>query len=193
MQDRTRSEARDGQLAGLLQQVAQGNTTAFEAFYAATIGCAQALARRLLRTGDMEDALADAYLQVWRQAGRFDARHGSAMGYLLNIVRSRALDALRRQKLRPVGTDPDELALHPSEAQGPPELLAAAQQGARLHAAVAGLSAHERWLVGLAYFSELTHSTISQQTGLPLGSVKSSIHRAHAKLRKVLSGTTAAG
>jgi RNA polymerase sigma-70 factor (ECF subfamily) len=179
--------ARDLRLAALLRQVATGRADAFEAFYDATVAYAQALARRMVRGAELDDVLAESYFQVWRDAPRFDAGRGSAVGWLLTIVRSRALDALRRRR---AGGDPESaegVAERPSEDPGPPELLAATQAGTRLYSALAALSAQERWLLGLAYFRELSHSQISQETGLPLGSVKSAILRAQAKLRRSLA------
>jgi len=113
--------ARDLRLAALLRQAASGRADAFEAFYDATVAYAQALARRMVR-GD--DVLAESYFQVWRDAPRFDAGRGSAVGWLLIIVRSRAVDALRRRR---AGGDPESaegVGERPSEGPGPPELLA---------------------------------------------------------------------
>jgi len=179
--------ARDLRLAALLQQAAAGRADAFEAFYDATVAYAQTLARRLVRGAELDDVLAESYFQVWREAQRFDAGRGSAVSWLLTIVRSRALDALRRQGALSEPQPDDGAAETPSPDPGPADLLAAMQSGTRLHAALAALSAQERWLLGLAYFRELTHSQISRETGLPLGSVKSAILRAQVKLRRSLA------
>lgn len=185
--DALRAE-RDAGLARLLQAVAGGDTTAFEAFYDGTIGYARALARRMLRPGDIDDLLADAYFQVWREAIRFDAERGSAVTWLLTLVRSRALDLLRHQRAAP---DAEALPDGAAEAladtgAGPDMLLGASQAGSALHAALASLSAHERWVLGLAYYREMSHSQISAATGLPLGTVKSLIQRAQTRLRERL-------
>jgi RNA polymerase sigma-70 factor (ECF subfamily) len=175
--------ARDLRLAALLRQAAAGNSEAFEAFYDATFGYAQAMARRLLRGADLDDALAEAYWQVWREAVRFDENRGSPVTWLLTIVRSRALDLLRQRHAEIDAVAAEE----PADGRNPHDLLCAMQAGTRLHAALALLSAQERWLLGLAYFRELPHSKISQQTGLPLGTVKSAILRAQGKLRDMLA------
>lgn len=180
---------RDAALARTLQAVAGGDAGAFESFYDGTIGYARALARRMVRPADLDDLLADAYFQVWREAPRFDVQRGSAVTWLLTVVRSRALDLLRHQRAAP---DADALPegsaeLVADEGPGPDTLLGASQAGGLLHAALAALSGHERWVLALAYYREMSHSQISATTGLPLGTVKSLILRAQTRLRECLA------
>lgn len=185
-------EERDARLAGLLAQSARGNTSAFEGFYDATAGYARALARRLLRSDDVDDVLADAYFDAWRAVARFDPARGSAVTWLLTIVRSRALDLLRLRAAYPsVGGSDDAAHDSPTDARDDPsEQLWQLQIGTKLHAALALLSAAERWVVGLAYFRELTHAEIAARTRMPLGTVKSHMLRAQNKLRDALGGDT---
>ena len=181
---------RDLQLATWLRRAAEGDASAFERFYDATAGYAQALARRLLREADVDDVLADSYFQAWREAPRFDPTRGSAVTWLLTRVHSRAIDLRRQQQRAPDAardTDPDALSHHPSELPGPDELLALAEAGTRLAAALAGLSAQERWVLGLAYYRDLSHAATAEATGLPLGTVKSLLLRAQQKLRMLLA------
>lgn len=187
--DAVRAE-RDARLAGLLAQSARGNTTAFEAFYDATAGYARALARRVLRTDDTDDLLAEAYFEAWRHAARFDPARGTAVTWLLTIVRSRALDLLRQRATHPsvAGADAGEHEWPTDADADPSEQLWQLQAGTKLHAALALLTSAERWVVGLAYFRELTHAEIAARTSMPLGTVKSHILRAQNKLREALSG-----
>lgn len=181
---------RDGRLAQLLQQAASGDAEAFERFYDDTVAYAQALGRRMLGGADLEDLLSDAYFQAWREAGRFDAARGSAVTWLLTIVRSRALDALRRARALHECCACDELPDAAADTTAePPEVLSTLESSCALREAMAALSAQERWLLGLAYFRELSHAQISATTGLPLGTVKSAINRAQAKLRDTLAPT----
>ena len=179
---------RDTLLAGLLVEAAAGKTTAFESFYDATIGYARALGRRMVKAADLEDLLAEAYFQAWREAARFDVERGSAVTWLLTLVRSRALDLLRRQRaLHEIEADAESLPEAASELPGPDELLSGTQAGTKLHAALAQLSPNERWVLGLAYYADRSHREICEQTGLPLGTVKSLILRAQNKLREQLA------
>lgn len=179
---------RDRELAAWLRAAAGGDHAAFERFYDATLGYAHAVARRMLRPADLEDLLAEAYFQAWREAPRFDAARGSPVTWLLTLVRSRCLDLLRHQKASPeVETDDGSTDERPSHEPGPDQLLDAIESGTRLHAALAGLSANERWVLALAYWRDMTHREICEVTALPLGTVKSLILRAQAKLREQLN------
>jgi RNA polymerase sigma-70 factor (ECF subfamily) len=176
---------RDERLAALLVRSAAGDALAFEAFYDASVVHARTLARRILRERDLDDVLSDAFFQAWREAARFDAGRGSAMSWLLTIVRTRALDSLRQRGVDP-GSDGDDVADAASEDPGPPDLLAQSQAGSLVHRALAELSKQERWMLSLAYYRELTHAQIAEATALPLGTVKSSLLRAQHKLRELL-------
>ncbi len=181
---------RDLELAELLHAASEGSAGAFETFYDRTAAYSNAFARRMVRPDDLDDVLADAYFQAWREAARFDPARGSAVTWLLTLVRSRALDLLRRQRaLARVETaveDPEDASDAPSGLPGPDEVLAVARAGSRLHAALATLSVNERWVLGLVYFRDLTQAQIAACTGIPLGSVKSLLLRSQAKLRKHL-------
>jgi RNA polymerase sigma-70 factor (ECF subfamily) len=180
---------RDLRLAELMRQAATGSTTAFEAFYDATLAPARSLARRMVRPDDLDDLLADAFFQAWREAPRFDPARGCAMTWLLMIVRSRALDLLRRQKAAREVELADEASDLVDDAPGPDELLGGTQAGTRLHAALAELAPAERWMLGLAYYRDLSHTEIATATGFALGTVKSIIRRAQEKLRARLRST----
>ena len=186
--DAARAE-RDVQLARWLQAAAQGNASAFEFFYDATAAYARTLARRMLHGADTDDLLADAYFEVWRHASRFDPARGSAVTWLLTIVRSRALDLLRHRSAYPsgAGTEAGAADTPGDPADDPAERLWREQAGSGLHKALEKLSAAERWVLGLAYFRELTHIEIAACTGLPLGTVKSHVQRAQTKLRTALA------
>lgn len=184
-----RRAERDRNLARWLAGAAAGRASDFEAFYDATVGHARALARRIVQGADLEDALADAYLDAWKRTAQFDPARGSPVSWLLTIVHSRAHDLLRRRgRLDPLpeGAD-DDIA---DEAPDPSERLWQRQSQGRLARALSELSAPERWVLGLAYFADMPHSAIASTTGMPLGTVKSLILRAQGKLRAQLSPTS---
>lgn len=197
---------RDRQLASSLLAAARGDQRAFEAFYETSFACAHGVARRLLGTDRADDLLADVYFEAWREVASYDPARGSAMTWLLTRVRSRALDVLRRRE--PVQTAPRTLdgtadgnadgtadaVAHAKadDSAGPLERLWQRQSSERLHDALSTLGSRERWLLGLAYFRELSHAQIAGCTGLPLGSVKTTLQRAQQRLRAVLTAPPAA-
>lgn len=184
------SASRDEQLAALVTASASGDAQAFERFYNCTVRHALAVVRRIAGDVHAEDVLSDCYFQAWQNAGRFDAQRGSALTWLLTMARSRALDRLRQEALRHGGLAGaprfDADTHEESSTPGPEALLDSLQTCTALRAALARLSANERWVLGLAYFRDCTHAQIAAQTGLPLGTVKSLITRAQHKLRQVL-------
>ncbi|WP_395689843.1 RNA polymerase sigma factor [Caenimonas koreensis] len=184
---------RDAQIAAQLAAAARGDARAFEQFYNATIRYAMAVVRRIVGDSLGEDVLADCYFQAWRNAGQFDPQRGSGLTWLLTMARSRALDRLRQEKLRHAGmnaTPADEsLELQASDEPGPQAICESVEASSRLYRALAELSGSERWVLGLAYFRDHSHSEIARITGLPLGTVKSQIKRAQEKLRECLQGS----
>jgi RNA polymerase sigma-70 factor, ECF subfamily len=185
------AQARDSHHADLLQAAATGDARAFEQFYSQTSRLVNALIRRIAGPDHVEDVLADSYFQAWQQAARFDAARGSALSWLLTIARSRALDRLRMERLRHGGqvgaTEFDAQTQVDDVQNGPDMLLQSLQQSSELNTAVAQLSPNERWMIGLAYFRDLSQSEIARLTGLPLGTVKSLLTRSQQKLRLAMT------
>jgi RNA polymerase sigma-70 factor, ECF subfamily len=181
-------------LATRLQEAAQGNGEAFACFYDLSVGKARTVARRFLRGADVEDLLADAFFEAWRNASSFDGKRGNALTWLLCIVRSRSLDQIRRNRVHPSvgGADTDTHDEQADASPGPLELAARSQESRRLHEAFDTLPVIERCLVGLAYHRELSHSEIAVSTGLPLGTVKSHLNRAQKRLRTAMIAAPAA-
>jgi RNA polymerase sigma-70 factor, ECF subfamily len=189
------ARARDHALDALVRASAEGDARAFEQFYERTVHVAFSVARRVAGEAYAEDVLAEAYFQAWRDVSRFDDARGSAIAWIVTIVRTRSLDRLRQESLRHGGLsgapDFDESTLEDDVLLGPDALLEHTQSKTALHQAMTELSSNERWCLGLAYFRDHSHSEIAAITGLPLGSVKTHISRSQQKLRLALadSGT----
>lgn len=177
-----------------IARISRGDELALGQFYDATIGRVYGLALRITRNAQLAEEVAeDVYWQVWRQALRFDAARGHAIGWLLTITRSRALDSLRRGDEAQPHPEPESLITGEVSSDGnPQDLLEAVQRDHQLHAALATLDALPRQLLALAFFRGLTHEEIATHCALPLGTVKSHIRRALAALRRVLSPEIAA-
>ena len=92
-------EARNARLKDLLHAAAQGRQAAFQELYGLVAPQLFASLLRILKRRDLaEEALQDALLSVWRNAGSYSADKGAPMTWLLSICRYRALDSLRRGK-----------------------------------------------------------------------------------------------
>ncbi len=178
----------DDALRSQLRAIAGGDERAFAAFYDATVGVVYGLALRILRdVQEAEEVVSDAYLQVWRQAARFDATRGAPRAWLVTIARSRALDTLRRRDPAEPREDAEALAdLDCADGPDPTDWLCAMERGTALHTALAGLSQEQRQLLALAYFRGLSHQEISDHTGMPLGTVKTHLRKGIDALRAAL-------
>lgn len=137
----------------------------------------------LLRQGapaeTAEELAQETLLTVWRKAALFDPARAGASTWIFTIARNRRLDVLRRERRPVIEPGAEEAADEPL----PDALLAAAQRDARLRAAVAALPPDQAEAVRLAYFQDKPHAEIAQELGLPLGTVKSRLRLALARLR----------
>ena len=190
---RTRTAVRESelpptQLVGLVARVAEGQEAALNELYEVTVAKLFGLARLILRnTADAEEVVCDTYAQIWEAAARFDAARGSVLGWMLTMCRSRALDLLRQRHSR--ARTADGYAQEPQgnlDECGPDALLNALQEGSSVRRALAALSPIRRQLITLAFLQGLSHQEIVEQTGLPMGTVKSHIRRALSTLREEL-------
>jgi RNA polymerase sigma-70 factor (ECF subfamily) len=173
-----------GELAGLIRLVAAGHRGAFRRIYDMQAPRLHAVAMRITRQGPLAaDAVHDAFLQLWRNAGRFDVSRGNPEAWLVSLVRYRALDIARRR-----GREVSDDDLPEPLDEGPDALaqLASSQDAAALNACLAQLDIERRRLLVLAFVEGLSHSEVAERLKLPLGTVKSWIRRSLQSLRVCL-------
>jgi RNA polymerase sigma-70 factor (ECF subfamily) len=170
--------------ATLLARCAAADGTAFRRLYESQSGRLYGVALRITRQPALaSDAVHDALLQVWRNAARFDPDRGNADGWLLSLVRYRALDIARRQARETPGAD------IPEQADTDPDALArlvTGVEGRALRDCLEQVEAPRRSLVVLAFIEGLTQTEVATRVGQPLGTVKSSIRRALLSMRSCL-------
>jgi RNA polymerase sigma factor (sigma-70 family) len=174
-------------LVAALHSVAAGDRSALAEIYSATSAKLFGVCLRILSDrSEAEDALQDAYLTVWRNAGRFDAALASPITWLVTLTRNRALDRLRGR--RPFRLEPLELGSEvPDPADGADLRVAQDQESARLGACLGTLERSDTVLIRAAFFEGSSYSELAARAALPLGTVKSRIRRALLKLRECLS------
>jgi len=131
-----------------------------------------------------EELSQETMLRVWRRASAFDPAAGAASTWIFVIARNLRVDRLRgerpTQDLEIGAQDP----LDPAPT-GEGVVLAAERQE-RLRAALASLSSEQASIVRLSFFEERSHAEIAKSLGLPLGTVKSRVRLALARLRAQL-------
>jgi RNA polymerase sigma factor (sigma-70 family) len=126
-----------------------------------------------------EECMQDVMATLWRKAHMYDPSRASVTTWIFKIAHNRKIDLLRRYA-RP---EPEELPWGPEQAPNPADMIALQQDTTRLAEALATLPAKQRELIKHAYFGDLSHSEISVETGLPIGTVKSRIRLALERLR----------
>ena len=162
----------------LLRRLAGGDADALREFYDLYAGLANGLALRILRrASEAEDVVQEVFVQVWRQASRYDPERGSPQAWLGIMTRTRALDRLRRLASR--REEPGEGA--PVALQVPKTDEALAVKGA-----LDILTEDQRRALELAYYEGLTQLEIAERLGEPLGTVKTRIRSALIRLRETL-------
>ena len=172
----------------LLQCLARKDADALDTLYARHGRTAFALAYRVLNDAEAaEDAVQEAFLTIWRRAESYQAARGSARGWLLTVVRNRAIDAARARESRPriAGPLEDAGALADTRTD-PAEDALRRVEAASVRAALADLPPEQREAVELAFFAGLSYPEVAARTGAPLGTVKSRMRLAMERLRSVL-------
>lgn len=169
--------------ADLLARTAAADREAFAAFYDRYAGRAYGLILHFLRNRtDADDVLQETFLQVWKQAGRFDRSRATAEAWVLLLARSRALDRLRTRR-----PEPTEAVPEPACDTDPAIDLERSDEAGRLFTAVEELPDAQKCLIRLSFFGGLTHDEIARREGLPLGTVKTRIRLGITRLRDRLT------
>jgi RNA polymerase sigma factor (sigma-70 family) len=127
-----------------------------------------------------EEAVQNTFVSVWEKAAAFDPARAAASTWIFTIARNKRIDALRREKFVEVNTDAPALAQAVAPA---PESYADGGTVEKLNAAIDELPPEQAKLLRMAFFEDKSHSAISKETKLPLGTVKSRLRLALDRLR----------
>ncbi len=170
----------------LMELIRARNANALAAFYDRYHRAAFSMAYHIANdVGQAEDIVQEAFLSVWRSANTYNASRGHPRGWLLSIVRHRAIDQVSR---RPISSRMVEL----NEGQSDSERAEVWRQvyermrNEEIRAAVTQLPDEQRITVELAYFGGMSQSEIADRLDVPLGTVKSRIRLAFRKLQAFL-------
>jgi RNA polymerase sigma-70 factor (ECF subfamily) len=132
-----------------------------------------------------EDLAQDVLLNVWRKAAQFDPSRADASAWIYAMARNVRIDLARRQR-RTEAYVKSETDL--GEAiEWPEDSALVSERESRIRNAMTGLSSEQVEVVRLSFFEDRPHSEIAEKLGLPLGTVKSRLRLAFARLREHLS------
>lgn len=157
---------------------AAGDQRGVEQLYRRHAGSCLRLARSVLVDPQhAEDAVQEAFLDLWRQAGRFDGRRSTVRSWLLLLTHRKAVDRVRREQRRrtdPLAPEHDT----PDEQPGPEARALLSSLADQTRTALDTLSPAKREVMLLAYWGGFTQSEIAHLTATPLGTVKTRMRSA---------------
>lgn len=177
--------------ADLLREIALGDEDAFSRLYDLTAPVLLALIRRVVR--DMaisEEVLQEVFVEVWRQATRFDARRGSARGWLCTIAHRRAVDTVRSSEAARRRDSDEGLARVDAQVVDVQEEGIMRVETQRVRAAMAALTAVQADAIRLAYFGGYSHREVASLLDIPVGTAKTRIRDGMIVLRDRLGVTS---
>lgn len=182
------SQTPDADLIALLDRVAHHDHAALKELYERCSGKLFGLAVRVVSQREgAEDVLQEAFLTIWRVAGDYRASLSPPMAWMGLIVRSRGLDFLRRRTAERshLTQELDEAIADTlaGDSPNPMDTAHASEQAWALHQCLGQLENRQREVFSLAYIRDLSHSELSAQLKLPLGTVKTWIRRGLDQLR----------
>jgi RNA polymerase sigma-70 factor (ECF subfamily) len=179
----TLGDAERARFADLLVAVAERqDRDAFAELFAYYAPRVKSYLLRLGADGALAEEISqDVMVTVWRKAALFDRAQASVSTWIFRIARNRRIDLFRRSKKPEL--DPEEEMILPSGVEAPDARIEAMETEARVRAAMKDLPEEQVLLLKLAFYEGLSHSEIAARLGAPLGTVKSRIRLAFAKMK----------
>lgn len=170
---------------GILQKIAAGDRAAVDECLKKYGGLVWSLARRMLRNSDdAEDAVQEIFLDVWKNAAKFDDAQASETTFIAMIARRRLIDRIRFSSRRISADALDEVMTEPVDRAD-----RKMQTSLEANDAVKALNAlrpEQREVLQLSIVQGLSHQEIANKTGMPLGTVKTHARRGILQAREFL-------
>jgi RNA polymerase sigma-70 factor (ECF subfamily) len=168
----------------LIGRIAKGDRLAMQVLFARHNVRVYRFVLRIVRNeATAEDLISEVFLDVWRQADKFEGRSAAAT-WMLSIARFKALSALRRRS--DAELDDETAGAIEDQADDPEVTLAKKDKGAALRDCLAKLSAEHREIVDLVYYHEKSVEEVAGIVGIPEATVKTRMFYARKKLSELL-------
>ena len=169
----------------ILNKVATGDAEAVRECLDTYGGLVWSLARRMLRNAeDAEDAVQEIFVDIWKNAARFDQSQASETTFIAMIARRRIIDRMRHASRRVAPDSLEDVVAEPSvRTDRDMQISIEAREAAK---ALDDLRPEQRQVLQLAIVYGLSHQEISDATGMPLGTVKTHARRGILQAREML-------
>ncbi len=175
--------------AQLMWRLRAQDEAALTVLYDRHAAVAFGLALRMLRDrASAEEVVQDAFVSLWRRAAAYAPDRASVRTWLLTMVRSRAIDRLRRVTAKELASDLDHELVAVSDTW---RLATERLRAEAVRRALTDLPPEQRQILEWAYFGGLSQSEIADRTGIAVGTVKSRTRLALERLRRMLAESVA--
>ena len=175
-------------LADLLARAGQGDRQAFATLYQATSAKLFGLALRILVRRDLaEEALQDAFVNIWHHAAGYRPEKAAVMTWMTTIVRNRCLDLLRAMPAEKQLAEDQSFDDWASDDLSPIEAATSNSDARALMNCMSQLAPLQRQAIALSYFKGMAHEQLAQQLIQPLGTIKTWIRRGLQVLKTCMS------
>jgi RNA polymerase sigma-70 factor (ECF subfamily) len=174
--------------AALLARAKGGDRAALGDLYDRHATPAYSLACRVVGVTSAADVVHDAFVALMEKPATFDPSLGTFRAWFMTAVHHRCLNVLRGNR---AVADEEALADVPDPGVEPPDAIVRQLRDAAVREALQLLSAEQREVLVLAYYSGLSQSGVAARLGVPLGTVKARMRRGLIALRGLLHGEAA--
>lgn len=177
----------------LLHRVAAGDQGAVDALVKRYAGLVYSLARRFTYDpGEVEDAVQDVFVALWKSAARFDPSIASEETFIAMVTRRRLIDRRRRFTRRTQGqVDADVEIMGDGHAQALPEREGLSEQAQRAAELIKTLRPEQQQVLKLSIGQGMSHDQIATILNMPLGTVKTHVRRGLIALREAIEADDA--
>jgi len=168
----------------LIGRIANGDRLAMQVLYARYhVRVFRFVARLVRNEATAEDLISEVFLDVWRQAGRFEGR-STVSTWMLAIARFKAISALRRRSDEEL--DEETAGAIEDSSDDPATALEKKDKSAMIRKCLMGLSAEHREIVDLVYYHEKSVEEVAEIVGIPVNTVKTRMFYARKRLAELL-------
>jgi RNA polymerase sigma-70 factor, ECF subfamily len=168
----------------LIGRIANGDRLAMQVLFARHHVRVYRFVLRMVRNeAKAEDLISEVFLDIWRQAGKFEGR-AAASTWMLSIARFKALSSLRKRTEEEL--DEETAGALEDQADDPEVSLAKKDKAAALRQCLSKLSAEHREVVDLVYYHEKSVEEVAGIVGIPEATVKTRMFYARKKLSEFL-------
>ena len=170
---------------GILQRIASGESQAVQECLDKYGGLIWSIARKMLRNSEeAEDAVQEIFVDIWKNAARFDEARSSETTFIAMIARRRLIDKIRYSTRRISPDSLDDVLLEPfTRADKEMQTGVEAEEAAK---AMRSLRPEQQQVLRLSIVQGMSHQEISDATGMPLGTVKTHARRGILQVRDYL-------